>query len=256
MISQDIMQAACELLWAKANELKVNLKSIAVITPSDLNMFPYQLPDGILTACSSHFVSNHSLILSGTPAVICVESGSQIMTSEGEHTMMRPLCNVRVVDMRDHIGHHILCTLTNTLEEPPLKQGVSLFLYKSSYFTDVNQVALTSPCGFCGCSGVPECIIRITVPSSGAPTRETGCKYNHLFRYGSVDSGLKNKPCCNLPLKCGLVTLCSLLNPASPHAKFLFSLSRPFGTTTWQHISWTTTISTLFLDSVRRECHC
>ncbi|KIK33802.1 hypothetical protein CY34DRAFT_31162, partial [Suillus luteus UH-Slu-Lm8-n1] len=108
-----------------------------------------------------------------------------------------PLCDVRVVDMRDHVGHHILRALTNTLEEPPLKQ----------------EVGLTSPCGFCGCSGVPECTIRITVPSSGAPTWETGCKYKHLFRYGSVDSGSKNKPCRNLPLKCGL---CHPVLPPQP----------------------------------------
>ncbi|KAG2092163.1 uncharacterized protein F5147DRAFT_552576, partial [Suillus discolor] len=60
------------------------------------------------------------------------------------------------------------------------------------------------PCGFCGHSGVPECTIRIAVPSSGAPTWETRCIYQHSFRYGSVDSGSKNKPCRNLPLKCEL----------------------------------------------------
>jgi hypothetical protein len=50
------MQAACELLWAKANELKVNLKSIAAVASSDPNMFPYQLADGIFCVCGSHFV--------------------------------------------------------------------------------------------------------------------------------------------------------------------------------------------------------
>jgi hypothetical protein len=55
-ISRDAMQAACELLWAKANELKVNLKSIAAVASSDPNMFPYQLADGIFCVCGSHFV--------------------------------------------------------------------------------------------------------------------------------------------------------------------------------------------------------
>ncbi|KAG2049241.1 hypothetical protein BDR06DRAFT_830603, partial [Suillus hirtellus] len=89
---------------------------------------------------------------------------------------------------QDHIGHHILRAMTNTPEEPPLKQDVDL----------------TCPCGFCGRSGVPECTIRIAVPSNGAPTWETRCIYQHSFRYGSVNSGSKNKPCCNLPLKCEL----------------------------------------------------
>ncbi|KAG1799739.1 uncharacterized protein HD556DRAFT_1215679, partial [Suillus plorans] len=74
-------------------------------------------------------------------------------------------------------------------------------------------VGLTSPCGFCGCSGVPECTIRITVPSTGAPTWETRRIYQHAFRYGSIDSGSKNKPCRNLPLKC---VLCHPVLPPQP----------------------------------------
>jgi hypothetical protein len=61
-----------------------------------------------------------------------------------------------------------------------------------------------NPCGFCGHAGVPECAMMIMVPSSRVPTWETKCMYKHSFRYGSVDSGSKNKPCCNLPLKCEL----------------------------------------------------
>ncbi|KAG2116646.1 uncharacterized protein F5147DRAFT_649104 [Suillus discolor] len=79
-ISQDIMQAACELLWAKANELKVTLKSIAVIIPSDPNMFPYRLPDG-------------------TPAVISVEASNQLTASKGERITTCPLCDTKVIDM-------------------------------------------------------------------------------------------------------------------------------------------------------------
>jgi hypothetical protein len=203
---------------AKANKLKVNLKSIAAIIPSDPNMFPYWLPDGTLNCCSSCLVSNHSFILLGTPAVICVKASNQLTAFEGECTTICPLCDMRVINMRNHVGHHILCALTNTLKEPPLKQKVSLFLYQSSYFTNVKQVGLTSLCGFCSCSGVPECTIRIMVPSSRAPTWELGYKYKHTLRYGSVDSGSKNKPS-----SAAFVTLCSLLNPARAHEKYPFS---------------------------------
>jgi hypothetical protein len=44
--SQDVLQAACDILWAKASELKIPLKSIASVTPSEPKAFPYCLSDG------------------------------------------------------------------------------------------------------------------------------------------------------------------------------------------------------------------
>ncbi|KAG1862519.1 hypothetical protein DFJ58DRAFT_725359 [Suillus subalutaceus] len=104
-VSCDVLQAACDLLWAKAVELKVLVKSIASVTPVDVKSFPYQFPDG-------------------TPAVIFIEASSQLTASEGEHITMCPLCDAKVLDMRDHIGRHILHAMTNTPEEPPLKQDM------------------------------------------------------------------------------------------------------------------------------------
>jgi hypothetical protein len=45
-VLQCTLQAACELLWAKAVEIKVPLKGIASVTPLDVKTFPYQRPDG------------------------------------------------------------------------------------------------------------------------------------------------------------------------------------------------------------------
>ncbi|KAG2114961.1 hypothetical protein BD769DRAFT_1673280 [Suillus cothurnatus] len=152
-VSCDALQAACDLLWAKAVEMKVSVKSIASITPVNVKSFPYQFPDG-------------------TPVVIIsVKASSQLTASEGEHITTCPLCDTKVVNMHNHVGCHILCTLTDTPEELPLKQ----------------EVGLTSPYSFCGHAGVPE--------------------------YGSVNSGLKNKPCRNLPLKC---ELCHPVLPPQP----------------------------------------
>ncbi|KAG1861685.1 hypothetical protein F4604DRAFT_1929762 [Suillus subluteus] len=106
-VSCDALQAACDILWAKAVELKVPVKSIASVTPIDIKLFPYQFPDG-------------------TPVVISIEASSQLTASEGEHITMCPLCDANVLDMRDHIRRHILRALTNTPEEPPLKQEVGL----------------------------------------------------------------------------------------------------------------------------------
>jgi hypothetical protein len=45
-ISREALQVACDLLWAKAGEIKATLKTIAAVTPSDAKSFPYQLSDG------------------------------------------------------------------------------------------------------------------------------------------------------------------------------------------------------------------
>lgn len=45
-IPQDALQAACDLIWAKAVEMKLSLKSIASVMPLDAKSFPYQFSDG------------------------------------------------------------------------------------------------------------------------------------------------------------------------------------------------------------------
>ncbi|KAG1842416.1 hypothetical protein F4604DRAFT_1938847 [Suillus subluteus] len=177
-VPRDAMQAACDLLWAKAVELKLTLKSIASVTPSNVKSFPYQLSNG-------------------TVAVSSVEASGLLAASEGEHVTVCPLCEAKVPDMRCHMGQHILCTLCNTPEVIDMKE----------------QVGETYPCGFCGRSGWSKCAITITVTTSGAPTWTTQCTYQHAFRYGAVDNGSKNKPCQNLPLKC---TLCHPVLPPEP----------------------------------------
>ncbi|KAG1841139.1 hypothetical protein DFJ58DRAFT_732592 [Suillus subalutaceus] len=168
-VSYGTLQAACELLWMKAVEAKVPLKSIACITPSDAKEFPYQLSDG-------------------TPAVVSVEACNLLTASEGKRITMCPLCEAKVADMRSHIGQHILHALSNTPENVSLKEPVGNVL----------------PCGFCGRSGLPGCSITIKVPASGPPVWETKCIYQHTFKYGFAETGSKNKPCRNVPLKCAL----------------------------------------------------
>ncbi|KAG2095323.1 hypothetical protein BD769DRAFT_1678354 [Suillus cothurnatus] len=97
-VSCDTLQAAYDLLWAKAVEMKVSVKLITSITPVNIKSFPYQFPDG-------------------TPVVLSVKASSQLTASEGEHIKTCPLCDMKVVDMCDHVGCHILCALTNTPEE-------------------------------------------------------------------------------------------------------------------------------------------
>ncbi|KAG1751967.1 hypothetical protein EDD22DRAFT_850668 [Suillus occidentalis] len=177
-VSHGSLQAACEILWMKAVEAKLPLKSIACITPSDTKAFPYQLFDG-------------------TPAVVSVEACNLLAASEGERITICPLCEAKIPDMRSHIGQHILRALTNTPESVSLKEPVGSVL----------------PCGFCGRSGLPECSITIKVPANGPPVWETKCAYQHTFKYGFVETGSKNKPCRNVPLKC---LLCHPALPPEP----------------------------------------
>ncbi|KAG1796094.1 hypothetical protein EV424DRAFT_1547282 [Suillus variegatus] len=113
-VSCDALQAACDLLWEKAVKLKVLVKSITSVTPVDVKSFLYQFPDG-------------------TPAVISIEASSQLTASEGERITMCPLCDAKVLNMRDHIGHHILCAMTNTPEELPLKQDGASHILKDRW---------------------------------------------------------------------------------------------------------------------------
>ncbi|KAG1784492.1 uncharacterized protein HD556DRAFT_1451725 [Suillus plorans] len=168
-VPHDALVAACELLWAKALEAKLPLKSIACVNPSDANSFPYQLSDG-------------------TSAVISVKASNLLAASEGKRITICPLCEAKVPNMRSHIGQHILCALSNTPENVSLKEPVGSVL----------------PCGFCGRSGLPECSITIKVPANGPPVWETKCIYQHTFKYGFAETGSKNKPCRNVPLKCAL----------------------------------------------------
>ncbi|KAG1718200.1 hypothetical protein EDD22DRAFT_855598 [Suillus occidentalis] len=177
-VSHGSLQAACEILWMKAVEAKLPLKSIACITPSDAKAFPYQLFDG-------------------TPAVVSVEACNLLAASEGKRITICPLCEAKVPNMRSHIGQHILCALTNTPESVSLKEPVGSVL----------------PCGFCGRSGLPECSITIKVPANGPPVWETKCAYQHTFKYRFAETGSKNKPCRNIPLKC---LLCHPALPPEP----------------------------------------
>ncbi|KAG1782210.1 hypothetical protein EV702DRAFT_1240022 [Suillus placidus] len=90
-VPHDALAAACELLWAKALEAKLPLKSIACVNPSDAKLFPYQLSDA----------------------------------SEGKRITTCSLCEAKVTDMRSHIGQHILRALSNTPES--LKEQIDLF---------------------------------------------------------------------------------------------------------------------------------
>ncbi|KAG1866670.1 hypothetical protein F4604DRAFT_2023153 [Suillus subluteus] len=168
-VPHDALVAACELLWAKALEAKLPLKSIACVNPSDAKLFPYQLADG-------------------TPAVVSIEASNLLTASKGEWITVCPLCEAKVANMRSHIGQHILRALSNTPENVSLKEPVGNVL----------------PCGFCGRSGLLGCSITIKVPASGPPVWETKCIYQHTFKYGFAETGSKNKPCWNVPLKCAL----------------------------------------------------
>ncbi|KAG2124774.1 hypothetical protein BD769DRAFT_1669290 [Suillus cothurnatus] len=168
-VPHDALVATCKLLWVKALKAKLPLKSVACVNPSDANSFPYQLSDG-------------------TSAVVSIEAINLLAASEGKWITICPLCEMKVPDMCSHVGQHILHALSNTPEKVGLKEPVSSVL----------------PCSFCSRSGLPECSITIKVPANGPPVWEMKCIYQHTFKYEFAETGSKNKPCRNVPLKCAL----------------------------------------------------
>ncbi|KAG2030716.1 hypothetical protein BDR03DRAFT_986894 [Suillus americanus] len=136
-IAQDTLQAACDLLWAKATDMNVSLNSIAVVVPSDPKVFPYQFADGTL-------------------AVVSVEATNQLAASGGERITTCLLCEAKVSGMRPHMGLHILRALYH-IPEANMKDSVGTIL----------------PCGFCGRSGRPECALKVKVTTSGPLSWET-----------------------------------------------------------------------------------
>ncbi|KAG1821705.1 uncharacterized protein BJ212DRAFT_1205509, partial [Suillus subaureus] len=84
-----------------------------------------------------------------------------------------------------HMGIHILRAFYGVLEDN-LKE----------------LVGIQQPCGFCGQSEQDKCKVSIRIKTNGAITLETQCSYQHKFHYVNVDTGSKNRPCRNIPLKC------------------------------------------------------
>jgi hypothetical protein len=109
-ISWDVLQGACDLLWAKAVDIQVPLRSIATVTPSLETNFPYQCSDG------KHVF--HCLF----SAVVLLEACNLLAASDGDRVSICSLCDLRVRNMCNHMGEHILHALSNTPEEVVLKE--------------------------------------------------------------------------------------------------------------------------------------
>ncbi|KAG1776829.1 hypothetical protein EV702DRAFT_1227616 [Suillus placidus] len=168
-ISRDTLQAACDLIWAKAIDMNVSLNSIALVVPSNLKAFPYQFTDGTL-------------------AVVSIEATNQLTASGGECITTCLLCKAKVSGMRPHMGLHILQALYHIPEGTNMKDSVGTIL----------------PCGFCGRSGQPKCALEVKVTANGPLSWEMKCMYKHIFRYAFADAGSTNKPSCNVPVNCDL----------------------------------------------------
>jgi hypothetical protein len=67
--------------------------------------------------------------------------------------------------------------------------------------TSVGQV---SPCGFCGSSGNPDCVIKLK-KTKRATEVFTDCPHKVPYKYGFAEKGSESRPCRNVPVIC---TLC------------------------------------------------
>ncbi|KIO04420.1 hypothetical protein M404DRAFT_143383 [Pisolithus tinctorius Marx 270] len=109
----------------------------------------------------------------GTSTLICVSGTEQLNASRGKAVGTQcPVCEQTTKDLCSHMGGHIL-HVAHGVPEP-----------------GCNQITGTLPCGFCRCTGEPECVIT--------------CPLKESFQYASANKGSESRPCRNVPIVCKL----------------------------------------------------
>ncbi|KAF8121563.1 hypothetical protein EV363DRAFT_1363441 [Boletus edulis] len=88
-------------------------------------------------------------------------------------------------DLHSHMGGHIIRSIRGVPEE---------------LATPVGPVF---PCGFCGSSGNPDCVIKLK-KTKRATEVITDCPHKVPFKYGFAEKGSESCPCRNVPVVCAL----------------------------------------------------
>ncbi|KAJ3769635.1 hypothetical protein FB446DRAFT_626249, partial [Lentinula raphanica] len=99
----------------------------------------------------------------------------------------------KLLDMRTHVGSHILLMLRGSSENEQNKQIIG-----------------SNPCGWCGRdSSVGGCWTRLVLDPKGKkqPRTESNCDYHYRnMRYSAAAVFSVSSPCTNVPLHCRLCT--------------------------------------------------
>ncbi|KAI6007527.1 hypothetical protein F5J12DRAFT_688138, partial [Pisolithus orientalis] len=66
-----------------------------------------------------------------------------------------------------------------------------------------NWITGTLPCGFCGHTGEPECVITVKLLTQMTQW-DSKCPLKESFQYASANKGSESCPCHNVPIVCKL----------------------------------------------------
>ncbi|KAG6380411.1 hypothetical protein JVT61DRAFT_8534 [Boletus reticuloceps] len=157
------MEAVIITIWKRVCDSKVPISNLALLGGT-LVGFPYTKDDG-------------------TPALLCVEVTQALSDANVFNTeVICALCLKSTGDLQSHMGGHILRAIRGVEEE--------LLMPVSHLF----------PCGFCGQSGNPDCVVKLKKTKV-----ITSCPRKVPFKYAFAEKGSESRPCRNVPVIC---TLC------------------------------------------------
>ncbi|KAF7294036.1 hypothetical protein MKEN_01449900 [Mycena kentingensis (nom. inval.)] len=163
-IDDGTLGAACEMLWATFNTLKLSAKDFAVVKKR--SMFPYTFSDG-------------------TEALLCRPATEQLQKRvEDVENRKCHLCGIKAgKKWRGHMGEHILRFLRRVTETllQPIEEGVI--------------------CGFCARSDAPECAVALLRTQTSYRVL-TNCGYCMEFNYKTANDGSETTVCRNVPVVC------------------------------------------------------
>ncbi|KIK76389.1 hypothetical protein PAXRUDRAFT_36925 [Paxillus rubicundulus Ve08.2h10] len=161
-LSDDVMQTAILLLWEKINDHKVTLTAIATVGVPQAS-FPYHNKDE----------SN---------VLVCAAATEHLNVTKGKAvTSECPVCGKEALNLRVHMGTHILHASQGILEDV------------------ANAIIELNPCGYCGGPATGDCKLTIKETSKGLACT-INCPRKETLQYGTATKGSNTNPCCNVPV--------------------------------------------------------
>ncbi|KAF8434060.1 hypothetical protein L210DRAFT_3649249 [Boletus edulis BED1] len=166
LVKEDVLETAGTTIWKRLGDSKVPISNITLLS-GRYDGFPYSRDNG-------------------TPALLCTEATQALSEANVTNSeVLCALCHKSTSDLRSHMGGHIIRSIRGVPEEL------------------VTPVGPVFPCGFCGSSGNPDCVIKLK-KTKRATEVITDCPHKVPFKYGFAEKGSESRPCRNVPVVCAL----------------------------------------------------
>ncbi|KAI5994112.1 hypothetical protein F5J12DRAFT_726460, partial [Pisolithus orientalis] len=170
-ISNNTLEVAVNVLWKWIVDSKLAVSNITLMQISNLS-FLYSMNGEII---QEYYI----------PVLKYFQAVQHCLVKKQEsHCVL--VVGMPTADLCSHMGTHILRA----------SRGVG----ETDLYSAVGQLF---PCGFCGCSGHSDCVVKL---KSTKHTKEidTCCIYQIPFKYGFGERGSTACPCHNVPVVCPL----------------------------------------------------